>query len=828
MNIQSPCRSTLSWTVALLTASLFYPTSLAAAATDDPIKLTMKPASIVLTGKNARQQLLVTGHYSDGSVRDLTGKATFRTDAPGRVRLTGSVVHGVRDGKAQVIAAVSGREAAVMVTVHDAARVPPLRFRNDIMPIFSRAGCNLGTCHGNFNGKNGFRLSLRGENPAFDLDTLTRDTQGRRTCAFDPAASLLLKKATGQVLHEGGIRFQRDSQEYALLYRWIAGGLKADPEGIPHMTRLEVLPKERILLHGAKEQQLLARAHFSDGEVRDVTPFAVFDPNVPAVRVSPAGLTTTDKSTEVTVVVRYLDQQVPCRLAFVPDRPGFKWQDVPANNYIDKHVFARLKALQIQPSEVCDDPTFLRRVYLDVCGVLPTAAEVKAFLADTDPARRAKLIDRLLQRPEYADDWALKWADLLRNEEKAVDAKGVRHFQAWLRQCVGDDKPLDEFARELILARGSTYEEPAANYYRTNLDPQKAAETTASLFLGVRVACARCHNHPFDRWTQLDYHGLSAFFARVRTRIVDNKRRDKLDKHEFVGEMIVWLDRKGEVSDPQKGGPMPPRLPGLGEVKVGAETDRLAILARWLTAKENPYFARVMANRIWYHLLGRGIVEPVDDFRASNPPTNDPLLDELARDLVKSGFRQKHLIRTILNSRTYQLSSKATLTNADDEVNFSHVQPRLLAAEPLLDALSQVTEVPEVFKGMPKGTRAVQLPGVAFAPSFLKTFGRPDRLLACECERRSDTTLGQAFQMITGEAITSKVQESPLVARLLKEKAGPREIVTEFYLAALSRYPTARELDRIAQRLAKAADQRKAVEDLLWAILNAKEFLLRR
>jgi hypothetical protein len=795
---------------------------------DKPIKLTVEPASVLLSGKDARQQLLVTGHYSDGSVRDLTGSAVFRTDNPARVRLTGSIVYGVSDGKAQVIASFAGREASIRVTVRDAARVPALHFRTDVMPIFSRAGCNLGTCHGNFNGKNGFRLSLRGENPAFDLDSLARDTQGRRTCAFDAPASLLLKKATGQVPHEGGIRFSRDSQEYAILHRWIAGGMKADRDDIPHLTRLEVVPRQRILLHGARQQQLIALAHFSDGEVRDVTSFAVFEPNVPAVRVSPAGLATTDKSTEVTVVVRYLDQQVPCRLAFVPDRPGFKWQEVPTSNYIDKHVFARLKALQIQPSELSDDATFLRRVYLDVCGVLPTVVEVKAFLADTNPAKRAKLIDQLLERPGYADYWALKWADLLRNEEKAVDAKGVRHFQAWLRQCVNDDKPLDQFARELILARGSTYEKPAANYYRTNLEPQKAAETTASLFLGVRVACARCHNHPFDRWTQLDYHGLSAFFARVRTRIVDNQRRDKLDKHEFVGEMIVWLDREGEVSDPQKGGALAPRLPGLGEVKVPASTDRLAILAKWLTAKENPYFPRVLANRIWYHLLGRGIVEPVDDFRASNPPINEPLLDELARDLVKNGFSQKHLIRTILNSRTYQLSSKPTPTNADDEVNFSQVQPRLLAAEPLLDAISQVSEVPEVFKGMPKGTRAVQLPGVALAPSFLKTFGRPDRLLACECERRSDTTLGQAFQMITGEAITSKVEESPLVARLLEKKASPKEIVTEFYLAALSRYPTARELERIVPRLAKATDQRKAVEDLLWAVLNTKEFLLRR
>jgi hypothetical protein len=526
-------------------------------------------------------------------------------------------------------------------------------------------------------------------------------------------------------------------------------------------------------------------------------------------------------------VVRFLDKRVPCRLAFVPERPGFRWQSVPVNNYVDRHVFAKLRALKVQPSGRCDNATFLRRAFLDVCGVLPTAEEARKFLADRRPDKRVRLVDRLLRRPEYADYWGLKWADLLRNEEKAVDAKGVRHFHHWIRQCVGADKPLDRFARELLMARGSTYEHPEANYYRTNLQPQKAAETTAQLFLGVRLACARCHNHPFDRWTQEDYHGLSAFFARVRTKIAANRRRDRFDKHEINGELIVWMDRRGELPHPQKNGLIWPRLPGIGSLRLAPQADRLAALADWLTSRNNPYFAQVMANRIWYHLMGRGLVEPVDDFRESNPPTNAPLLDGLAADLVKHGFRQKHLIRTIMASRAYQLSSRPTDSNQGDEANFSHVHPRLLPAEVLLDALSQVTGVPEKFKGFPRGTRAVQLPGVN-GPSFLKVFGKPDRLLACECERRSDTTLNQAFQLINGQAITRKVRRSPLVTQLLKRQATNAEIVTDFYLAALARYPKARELELIAKRLAKAENRRKAVEDLLWAVLNTKEFLLRR
>jgi hypothetical protein len=695
-------------------------------------------------------------------------------------------------------------------------------FRNDVMAVLSRAGCNQGTCHGNFNGKGGFRLSLRGDNPDFDLDSLTRDAQGRRACVLDPERSLILQKPTGQAPHEGGIRFSKDSLEYSILARWIRDGMKPDADAAPRLTKLDVSPRERVLLNGVSEQQIVVRATFSDGRERDVTRLAVFEPNAEMVRVSPSGLVLADKPCEVTVVARFLDQRVPVRLAFVPERPNFRWPPVVASSFIDQHVFARLMALQVEPSDLADDATFLRRAFLDVCGILPTPDEAKRFLADPAADKRARLIDHLLDRAEYADYWAMKWADLLRNEEKAVDAKGVRHFQHWLRQCVADDMPLDQFVHRLLTARGSTYERPEANYYRTNLDPQKAAETTAQLFLGVRVACAKCHNHPFDRWTQEDYHGLSAFFARVRTRMVDNQRKDKLDKHELNGEMIVWIDREGELPHPQKGGAMSPRVP---DEPTHDHPDRLKRLADWITRPGNKYFARVMANRIWFHLLGRGIVEPVDDFRESNPPNNEPLLDALAKELIASGWSQKRLIRTIMASRTYQVASQTKPTNADDQ-NFSHVEPKLLQAEALMDAISQVTGVPEKFAGQPLGTRAAQLPGVSGAPNFLKSFGRPDRLLACECERQTTTTLNQAFQMINSESITRKVAESPRVERWVKQTNA--EVVTELYLAALARYPTAREMEVVEQRLQQAGDRRAALEDLLWAMLNTKEFLLRK
>jgi hypothetical protein len=791
------------------------------------VSLTVFPDKVLLSGAGARQQLQITGHFSDGSLQDLTHSANLKVADP-ILKIQGGVLYGLADGKTNVMVTSAGRQATVPVQVKNAAVTPPLSFRNDVMAVFSKAGCNAGTCHGNFNGKNGFRLSLRGEDPDFDFLSLTHDTHGRRLNVYDPPASLLLQKPTGQLPHEGSVRFGPDSADYATLKRWIAEGAKPDPAATPKLKSLEVTPSDRVLLHGADEQQLVVRASFDDGSVRDVTHLAVYEPSAPMVTVSPTGLVTAQKSGQVTVVVRYLHLQVPSRLAFRPEHAEFTWKDVPAFNFIDPLIFQRLKELQIEPSGLADEATFLRRAFLDVCGILPTMKETQAYLADKSPDKRAKLIDQLLERPEYADFWTQKWADLLRNEEKAVDAKGVKHFQLWIHQAVSDDRPLDQFVHELLTARGSTYENPAANYYRTNLNPQKAAETTAQVFLGVRLACAKCHNHPFDKWKQSDYHGLSAFFARVKTYMVSNNRKDNLDKHELNGEMIVWMDREGEVPDPQTGEPMPPRLPGGQLPKIAPDGDRLKVLADWLTAKDNPYFAKNLANRIWYHLLGRGLVDPVDDVRASNPASHETLLDALAKELVEHNFSQKHLIRTIMMSRTYQLSYRPTATNKDDEINYSHSVPRMLTAEQLLDAICQVTEVPESFPGQPLGTHAAQLPGVAGAPKFLKIFGRPDRLLACECERQTGATLTQAFTMISSAAIHGKIQQSPLIDRLLKQNASNEQIAATFYLAALCRYPSAKELQIADTYLNKTANRREAVEDLLWAVLSTKEFLLRR
>jgi hypothetical protein len=724
------------------------------------------------------------------------------------------------------------------------ATAQPISFRNDVMAALSKAGCNQGTCHGNQNGKNGFKLSLRGQDPLWDFDALTRDAFGRRIDEARPDASLVLLKATAGIPHEGGRRFERSSSEYALLRKWIADGAKDDAADVAKLVRIEVEPRKRVLVAPPYQVQLSVRAYFSDARTRDVTRLAVFEVSNQAATVSASGEVRRGDNqrtgvAETAILVRYLNRQATAELAFVPEDKNFQWADVPEANFVDHHVFAKLKALRMQPSPPCSDVVFLRRAYLDLLGRPPTLDEARAFSGDARPDKRARLVDALLERPEFADFWSLKWSDLLRNEEKLLDRKGVEVFHHWIRQSIAEGKPLNEFARELLAGRGSTYENPAANFYRALRDPYSRAEAAAQVFLGVRLQCAKCHDHPFDRWTQVDYHDFAAFFARVHYRIVENKRRDGFDKHEFIGEQIVYSSRDGELRHPRTGDVMPPRFLGVDHPSRHPEANRLQLLADWVADPANPFFARAQVNRVWHHLLGRGIVEPLDDFRSSNPPANAPLLDALARDFAAHRFDLRHLIRTIANSRTYQLSSVPNDSNREDEANFSHALVRPLQAEQLLDAVAQAAGVPVTFPGYPRGLRASQLPGVrperlrdrrpSEGETFLKVFGKPDRLLTCECERFDDTTLNQAFQLVTGELMNAVLSDPDnRIGRLLAAGKSNREIVGELYLAALSRPPSPRELEVTLHLVERAKDRREALEDVSWGLLNAKEFLLRQ
>ncbi|HEV3341232.1 MAG TPA: DUF1549 domain-containing protein [Pirellulales bacterium] len=719
-------------------------------------------------------------------------------------------------------------------------RADEVSFNRDVMGVLAKAGCNQGVCHGNQNGKGGFKLSLRGQDPRADFAALTRDQLGRRVDWLLPEQSLLLTKPTASVPHQGGRRFQAGSSEYQVIRRWIAAGCPADPPDAPTLVRLEVSPAaEQILIEPAATVPLTVAAVFSDGSRRDVTTKAVYEPTNTLVTVDHDGLVQAVAAGETTLLVRYLEQQVAVRLAVVPPRPDFAFQAPAEANYIDRHVFAKLRSLKTNPSPVAGDSVFLRRAYVDALGVLPTADETRRFLNDPSPDKRGRLIDELVKREEFADCWALKWSDLLRNEEKVLDPKGVANFHHWIRQSIAQGKPLDQFARELIVSRGSTYTNPPANFYRANRDPVSRAEAAAQLFLGVRLQCAKCHNHPFDRWTQSDYYRWAGFFARVRYKVVENRRRDINDGHEFDGEQIVWMAGDGEVHDPRTDRPMEPCFLGDPTPAVSADQDRLEELAGWITAADNPFFARAQANRVWYHLMGRGIVEPIDDFRATNPPAIPALLDELAADFAAHSFDLRHLVRTIMSSHTYQLSAQPSETRpgeTDDEANFSHALVRRLSAEELFDALSQVSGVTADFPGYPAGMRAGQLPGVQATrrrrgmrdDQFLVLFGKPPRLLTCECERSTEPTLGQAFQLVSGPTINDLLtREGNRLSGLISSGKSPVEIVEELFLWSLARFPTADESRSIVAYLEQAADRRASLEDAAWSLLNSKEFLLR-
>jgi hypothetical protein len=798
-----------------------------AAVAGQPFALMVQPDTIVLRGSRAVQQVVVSGLYSDGPARDLTQFSDYTLDGDVATADSGGFLRAKHNGDATLIVRAGGQSARVLVSVRDTDRPDPVSFRRDVIAALNVGGCNSGACHGTPTGKAGFRLSLRGFDPAVDFLQLTRDVFGRRTTGLDPDASLILQKALGRVPHEGGQRFHADSRPAQMIHTWLAEGRRDDPKDLPALLTTQILPGPRLLRQPARWQQLAVLARFTDGSVQDVTRQTVFtssDENVASVDAN--GLVEFRQSGEVAILCRYLMELQPVRLTYLEPREGFAWSNPLENNYVDHHVFAKLKLLSIPPSDLCSDAEFLRRAYLDLCGILPTPNEVTAFLASADKDKRAKMIDTLLNRPEYADFWTMKWLDVLRSQRKTIEPKGVYVYQQWLRDQIAENVPFDQVVRELLTASGSTFANPPANYYRVTKDPQNLAESTAQLFFGIRMQCAKCHNHPFERWTQDDYYSLAAFFARVKLKKDPAQPGDPNNRQS--GAEVVYEDRAGEVVQPRTGKTMVPRVMGLTAPTLAPGKERRDVLAEMVTSPSNPYFARSIVNRIWFHLNGRGIVDPVDDFRDSNPSANDDLLDALTHDFVAHHFDVRYLIRVIMASRTYQLSADTNALNKNDAKYFSHAVTKLLTAEQMLDALCLATDVPEKFKGMPDGTRAAQLPDGEFNHAFLKTFGQPARELACECEREADSNLAQALQLINGPTVNEKLRKTDnRVGKALARKLSDMDTLNELYLATLSRPAAADEAKPLLEHVLQAKDKRKAWEDVHWALINSKEFLFR-
>jgi Protein of unknown function (DUF1553)/Protein of unknown function (DUF1549) len=793
-----------------------------------PTELVIADKALSLVGPRAVQQLVVSAKYADGQLRDVTPFVTA-TATPADVLDIGEglFLRGKKDGTATLTLRAADKTVSVTVTVKDQAKANAVSFRNDVIAAFNVGGCNMGACHGTPSGKNGFKLSLRGFDPGADFLQLTREQFGRRTDSQNPEQALILLKGLGRVPHEGGSRWLPSGLPAEMIAEWHKAGLPDDAKTLPTVKKLSVLPGSRVQLTPAKWQQLAVQATFSDGTTRDVTRLTNFSTSDLGVAdVNANGLVEFKRPGEVAVLVRYLEEMVSIRLTFLEPRAGFTWPKPTENNYVDTHTFDKLKLLTIAPSELCNDNEFVRRVFLDTIGRMPTPTETMAFLKSTEAAKRSKLIDELVTMPEFADFWSLKWADVLRSNRKTIQLKGSTGMQAWLRDQFHRNVPFDATVKELLTSTGSTYANPPANYYRIAKEPTALAEATAQLFLGVRMQCAKCHNHPFERWSQDDYYGLSAVFARVKTRGSTNVS-DKAPKPNELGE-VVYVERGGEVTQPRTGQKMNPRFPGSGEAKMEPGTDRRSAFADWLTASGNAFFAKSVANRVWFHLMGKGIVDPVDDFRESNPAANDALLNALAEDFTKSKFNLQHLITTILKSRVYQLSAIPNDTNRDDGKYFSKALTKLLPAEPLLDAICDVTGLPEKFAGLPMGTRAVQLPDGEVNHPFLKTFGQPARELACECEREADGNLAQALLLINGPTVNEKLKNpGNRLGMLLAAKKSETEMLNELYLVALARLPDAEETKISLAHVGKGTDKRKAWEDVLWAILNTREFLFR-
>ncbi len=796
-------------------------------------EISFEPASLTLENIRDARKVIIWGKTASGERIDISDEAKLKVDTNVVAIEPEGYIQPKAKGETTLAATLGEVHASLPVRVLSAEN-PPVRFVRDVIPVMSKVGCNAGTCHGSAKGKNGFKLSLRGYDPDFDYQALINDISGRRFNRVAVDQSLMLLKPTAEVPHEGRQAIKPGSREYHLLRQWIAEGTKFEDPAIARANRVEVLPATVNLNLPGMTQQVIVLAHYPDGSVRDVTRDAVLTSNNGDVAEIKNGQITAVRRGEAAILVRYEGNYGTREVTVMGDRSGFEWASVPEYNYIDKLVNTKLQRMKILPSEVCSDAEFLRRASLDLTGQQPKPEKVLSFIADSTPTRekREKLVDELLGSKGYVQTWANKWADLLQCNSENLGQKSVWLYRQWIENAIQKDEPYDKFVRQILLAQGSSYENPAANYYRVLREPGKIAEDVSQTFLGVRFNCNKCHDHPFERWTQNQYYEFAAYFAQVAFKpgpIGRNVIKDEAGGTERVyAEEVVYRNYNGgEVQQLKTGATMVPHVPFGKAHEVGSD-DRRKAFVDWLTSKENPMFAKSMANRVWSYFFGIGIIDPVDDIRASNPPSNAALLDALTADFLESNFNTRHLMRTICTSRTYQLSIVPNKWNEDDKINFSHARPRRLSAEQLIDAVAVATGAKPHFAGVPVGMRSVELPdGTVPGNDFLTLFGRPKRQSACECERSSNLTLSHAMKLINGSTVGEAVSEpNNRIQQIVEKEKDNKKVVEDLYIAILNRPPSEKELKE--SDLTLAASRLEGAQDLAWALLNSPAFLFNR
>ena len=800
-------------------------------------KIAILPSSISITGPHHSQRIVVEGTFLDGHQEDLTERATLsvsNTDVAGL--RAGSVLEPVAGGQSKITASLRGHQATAQLTVSDYTTATTWSFRNDVLPVMTKVGCNSGPCHGAAAGKNGFKLSLRGYDPVTDYYTLTHQALGRRTDRVQPARSLILLKPTATIPHGGGRRFGVDSAEFRVMSGWIAQGMPAPSESDAMLKEIQVLPHEASLTPGA-QQQLIVMGVYSDGHSADVTHWAKFDSGDEGVAtVDNDGHVTMHGSGEAPVTVWYQSHVAFSRLRipFPYKLEDVVFRNAPRHNYIDDLVLNHLRVLHIPPSPQAGDSEFVRRAYLDAAGILPSPSEVEKFLHDPSSDKRIHLIDELVKRPEFVDYWAYKWSDLLLVSSNHLSNEEMWSYYRWIHASVAEDKPWNQLATEIITANGNTLKNGAGNYWVIHRDPLDISENMAQAFMGINISCAHCHNHPLAKWTQKDYYGMANLFARVRLKTFsDSGSRPGVGP--IFNNVTVYSAPTGEFMDSRLMIPLPPKPLDAAALSTDVPGDTRLYFAKWLTSEDNPFFARNIVNRVWRNFMGRGLIEPVDDLRDTNPATNEELLNALVKDFVAHHYDVDYLIRTIMQSAAYQASSKPLKENADDDKYCSHFLIRRLPAEVLLDAYSQVTQTPESFEGYPSGTRGLQLPDTAVKSFFLTTFGRPERAQTRESERSSVPTITQALHIINGDTLNNKLRApSSSVAMLMHLGFTDEQIVDYLYLASLSRHPSAAERTALLQALSSAEHEkiageddarRTALIDMSWALLTGEEFM---